>query len=161
MPVRIMPILFLIVPILEIAVFILVGQQIGLGWTLLLILLTAIAGTFLLRQQGFGVLNRIRDDVNAGRMPAAAMADGVLILVAGILLVTPGFVTDALGLLLFLPPFRAWIWRVVAPMFFSHLSGSWARWPGAGDNGGSASFTVIELGPNPPEDGDRGPGSGI
>lgn len=159
MPVRIMPILFLVVPILEIAVFILVGQQIGLGWTLLLILVTAIAGTMLLRQQGFGVLNRIRDDVNAGRMPAEAMADGVLILVAGILLLTPGFVTDALGLLLFVPAFRAWVWRVLAPMFFARLSGSWARWPGAGDEGGGASFTVIELGVNPPGDGDRGPGN--
>ncbi len=161
MPVRIMPILFLTVPILEIAVFILVGQQIGLGWTLLLILATAIAGTMLLRQQGFGVLNRIRDDVNAGRMPAEAMAHGVLILVAGILLLTPGFVTDALGLLLFLPPFRAWVWRVVAPMFFARLSGSWARWPGAGDDGGGAGFTVIDLGPNPPDDGDRRPGPGV
>ncbi len=153
MPVRIMPILFLVVPILEIAVFILVGGQIGVGWTLLLVLATAIAGTMLLRQQGFGVLNRIRDDVNAGRMPAAALADGVMILVAGILLLTPGFVTDALGLLLFFPPFRHWVWRVLAPMFFARLSGSWARWPGAGDNG-AAGFTVIELGTNPAGDGD-------
>jgi UPF0716 protein FxsA len=155
MPVRIMPILLLVVPIVEIAVFILVGGQIGLGWTLLLILVTAIAGTMLLRQQGFGVLNQIRDDVNAGRVPAAALAHGVLILVAGILLLTPGFVTDALGLLLFVPGFRDWVWRVVAPRFFAHLSGSWSRWPGAGDDGG-AGYTVIELGTNPPGDGDGG-----
>ena len=124
MPIRIMPILFLVVPILEIAVFILVGQQIGLGWTLLAILVTAILGSILLRQQGLGVLEQIRNDVNAGRMPAEALAHGALIIVAGILLITPGFVTDAIGFLLFVPGFRRWVWRVVAPLFFARLSGS-------------------------------------
>lgn len=152
MPFRIMPLILLIVPIVEIAVFILVGQQIGVGWTILGILLTAIIGTMLLRSQGFGVLNQIRDDVNAGRVPAAAMAHGVLIVVAGVLLLTPGFVTDALGFLLFVPAFRSWIWRAVAPQFFNHLSGSWSRWPGA--NGDTATYTVIEISP----DGDDRPG---
>ena len=153
MPVRIMPILLLVVPILEIAVFILVGGEIGIGWTLLLVLLTAILGTFLLRQQGFGVLEQIREDVNAGRVPAAAMAHGVLIIVAGVLLLTPGFVTDALGFLLFVPSVRAWVWRVLAPLFFARLSGRWARWPGAPDgNGASAYYASFELGSETPSD---------
>ena len=147
MPVRIMPILLLVVPILEIAVFILVGGEIGVGWTVLLVLLTAILGTFLLRQQGFGVLEQIREDVNAGRVPAAAMAHGVLIIVAGVLLLTPGFVTDALGFLLFVPGVRRWVWRVIAPIFFARLSGRWSQWPGAaGGADGSAYFATVELG---------------
>jgi UPF0716 protein FxsA len=158
MPVRILPIIFLVVPILEIAVFILIGQQIGLGWTLLLILVTAIIGVYLLRQQGFGVLAQIREDVNAGRLPAQAMAHGVLILVAGLLLLTPGFVTDTLGFLLFVPSIRDWVWRVVAPDFFSRLSGSWARWPGSYD-GGTTYHAVIDIevdeADRPPDPGSR------
>jgi UPF0716 protein FxsA len=149
MPVRIMPLLFLLVPIVEIAVFIVVGGRIGLWPTLLLIVVTAIIGTMLLRQQGFGVLAQIRDDVNAGRVPAAAMAHGVMIIVAGVLLLTPGFVTDALGFLLFVPVFRDWVWRTIAPRFFDHLSGSWSRWPGS--EGGGGFSTVIELGSTPPD----------
>ena len=156
MPVRIMPIIFLIVPILEIAVFVLVGQQIGLGLTLLLILVTAIIGVYLLRRQGFELLEQIREDVNAGRVPAAAMAHGVLVLVAGVLLLTPGFVTDSIGFLLFVPGVRNWVWRVVAPMFFSRLSGSWSRWPGSIDGGAGGSPTrdgsVIDLTADPKSD---------
>ncbi len=156
MPVRIIPILFLVVPIVEIAVFILVGQQIGLGLTLALILATAVIGIILLRQQGFNVLERLREDVNAGRVPAAAMADGVLVLVAGILLLTPGFVTDAIGFLLFVPAVRDWVWRVIAPMFLARLSGRWSRWPGSYD-GGTTYRTVIDIraeGPDDPGDSD-------
>jgi UPF0716 protein FxsA len=158
MPVRILPIIFLVVPILEIAVFILVGQQIGLGWTLILILVTAIIGAYLMRQQGFGVLAQIREDVNAGRVPAQAMAHGVLILMAGLLLLTPGFVTDALGFLLFIPAVRDWVWQVVAPIFFARLSGNWARWPGSYD-GGTTYHSVIDLkadeADDPPDPGSR------
>ena len=157
MPIRIMPIIFLVVPIIEISVFIVVGGQIGVGFTILLILLTAVIGTLLLRQQGFGILARIRDDVNAGRVPAAAMAHGVLIIVAGVLLLTPGFVTDGLGFLIFVPRFRDWVWRAVAPGFFAHLSGSWSRWPGAGDD--SAGYhPVIDGSTAPPADAKPGPG---
>ena len=156
MPVRIIPILFLVVPIVEIAAFILVGQQIGLGLTLALVLVTAVIGIILLRQQGFHILERLREDVNAGRTPAATMAHGALVLVAGILLLTPGFVTDAIGFLLFVPAVRNWVWRVIAPMFLSRLSGSWSRWPGSYD-GGTTYRSVIDIraeGPDHP--GDRG-----
>jgi UPF0716 protein FxsA len=124
--------------------------------TLALVLVTAVIGVILLRQQGFQILERVREDVNAGRTPAPAMADGVLVLVAGILLLTPGFVTDAIGLLLFVPAIRDWIWRVVAPMFFARLSGSWSRWPGSYD-GGTTYRTVIDIRAEGPDDpGDSG-----
>ena len=155
MPVRILPIILIVVPVLEIAVFILVGGQIGLGWTLLLVLATAVLGASLLRRQGFAVLEQIREDVNAGIVPAAAMAHGVLIIVAGVLLLTPGFVTDALGFTLFVPQIRDWVWRSLAPMFFARLSGRWSRWPGANDGNEDTNATTVEIGPNAePGDGD-------
>ncbi|MHA1560045.1 MAG: FxsA family protein [Alphaproteobacteria bacterium] len=154
MPVRILPIILLVVPVLEIAVFILVGGQIGLGWTLLLILATAVLGTMLLRRQGFAVLERMREDVNLGRVPAAAMAHGVLIIVAGVLLLTPGFVTDALGFMLFVPQLRVWVWQILAPIFFARLSGRWSRWPGANGQRPDTSHTTAEIGSNDATDGD-------
>jgi UPF0716 protein FxsA len=160
MPVRILPIILMVVPVIEIAVFILVGGQIGLGWTALLILVTAVLGAMLLRRQGFAVLEQIREDVNAGRVPAAAMAHGVLIIVAGVLLLTPGFVTDTLGFMLFVPQLREWVWRTVAPLFFTRLSGRWSRWPGTNGSGQGASYAAADLGSNDAQDdddpGDRG-----
>ncbi len=95
------------VPILEIAVFIEAGGLIGIWPTLGVVVLTAIAGTALLRHQGLSTLGRFRANLDAGRLPVAEVFDGLCLLVAGALLLTPGFVTDAVGLLLFAPPFRA------------------------------------------------------
>jgi UPF0716 protein FxsA len=103
----------LAIPLAEIAVFILVGGAIGLWPTLGLVLVTAIVGTMLLRSQGFAVVGRIRAEVADGMVPAEALGHGVLILIAGALLLTPGFVTDTLGLLLFVPGIRRLIWRAV------------------------------------------------
>lgn len=154
MPFRIMPFLLLVVPIVEIAVFIVVGQQIGVGLTILLIIATAIIGAMQFRRQGFSVMSRIREDVNAGRVPAAAMAHGVFIIVAGVLLLTPGFVTDAIGFTLFVPAVREWAWRTVAPGFFANLSGSWSRWPGTGEEGRPYDSTIeLSVGDTPPQSG--------
>lgn len=98
--------LFLSVPVIEIAVFIQVGGEIGLGPTIGIVILTAIFGTWLLRQQGLSVLFRIRENLEANRVPIQELFDGVCLVVAGALLLTPGFVTDALGFFLFVPPFR-------------------------------------------------------
>jgi len=94
------------VPVIEIAVFIKAGEIIGLGWTLAVIVLTAIAGTTLLRWQGLGVLARAQAALDRGEMPVAEVFDGLCLLLAGIVLLTPGFVTDAIGILLFIPPLR-------------------------------------------------------
>ena len=98
---------FIVVPMVEIAVLVKVGGVIGLGPTLALVVATAIAGTALLRHQGLGVLRRLRDGIAAGELPVAEVFDGACLLLAGALLLTPGFVTDALGLALFVPWVRA------------------------------------------------------
>lgn len=101
--------LMIVVPIVEIAVFIQVGGWIGLWPTLATVILTAMVGTALLRQQGFATLMRARENLAAGRFPVAEVFDGLCLVVAGALLLTPGFVTDTVGLLLFIPPIRAFL----------------------------------------------------
>lgn len=105
-----MPLLFLaafiLVPLIEIAVFIQVGGVLGLWPTLGLVVLTAILGTWQLRRQGLATLERARSQVDRGVMPARELFDGVCLLLAGALLLTPGFVTDTLGGLLFVPALR-------------------------------------------------------
>ncbi len=108
------PFLLLIVPILEIAVFIMIGGQIGVIATLAMILVTAVLGSILLRVQGFAVLQSIQSKTAAGDVPGRELVNGVMILVAGVLLLTPGFVTDSLGFLLFFPPFRHFLWTHIA-----------------------------------------------
>ncbi|MBZ8133535.1 FxsA family protein [Afifella sp. IM 167] len=98
--------LLLAIPLVEVAVFVLVGQYIGLAATLLLVLLTAVIGTVLLRHQGLRTIMRIRTDLEQNRMPGRSMADGAMIAAAGLLLLTPGFVTDTIGFLLFVPSVR-------------------------------------------------------
>ena len=105
--------LFIVIPVAEIAVFILIGGIIGVLPTLAIILLTAVIGSGLLRRQGTQVLRRIRAELDAGRIPGSELGHGAMILVAGVLLLTPGFVTDTLGFLLFVPSVRRAIWRFV------------------------------------------------
>lgn len=105
------PVFILALPIIEIAVLILVGGKIGVLWTLALLLASTIAGLLLLRVQGFGAINRIRSEFAAGRDPGRDMAHGAMIMLAGVLLLIPGFVTDVIGLLLFIPPVRDIAWR--------------------------------------------------
>lgn len=114
LPTGLIPFLFLAVPLSEIAVFVMVGSQIGVLPTIGLVLLTAITGTILLRFQGFAIVSRIRAEMEAGRMPGRDLASGFMVLAAGILLLTPGFLTDTLGLLLFIPPVRDAIWSFLA-----------------------------------------------
>ncbi len=113
----IIPFLLLFIPILEIVVFILVGGQIGIIATLAMILFTAILGSILLRVQGFSIINQIRQKTERGELPGREMGNGAMIMVAGVLLLTPGFVTDTLGFLLFVPPLRDVIWSTLASKF--------------------------------------------
>lgn len=100
---------FIVVPIVEIAVFIQVGEQIGVWSTIGVVVLTAIIGTAMLRQQGLSVLFRIQENLQANRIPVQELFDGVCLVIAGALLLTPGFVTDTVGFLLFVPPYRHWL----------------------------------------------------
>ncbi len=106
--------LFLLVPLIEIGVFIEVGGLIGLLPTLGLILLTAVLGTWQLRAQGLSTLARARQQMEQGQLPAQELYDGFCLIIAGALLLTPGFVTDAVGFALFVPAFRRLLRRVVA-----------------------------------------------
>jgi len=98
--------LFIGIPILEISVFISVGEAIGLWPTLATVLITAIIGTALLRSQGLATLYRAQEHLKEGRFPMEEVFDGLCLIVAGAFLLTPGFVTDGVGFLLFFPPFR-------------------------------------------------------
>jgi UPF0716 protein FxsA len=99
--------IFLVVPIAELAVILQVGQLIGPWYTIVLLLAVSAAGAWLVKREGLGVVRRFRRQLDAGALPGKELADGVLILFAGALLLTPGFLTDCVGLLLLLPPVRA------------------------------------------------------
>jgi len=101
-------------PLTEIAVFIQVGGILGLWPTLAVVVLTAVAGTALLRRQGLATLQRAQQNVANGELPGAEIFDAVCLLVAGALLLTPGFVTDGVGALLLVPPLRAALRRGLA-----------------------------------------------
>ena len=109
--------LFIVLPALELALLLEVGSRIGTLTTLGLIALTGVIGASLARWQGFSVLRRLQSEAAQGRLPAGPIADGVLILVAGALLITPGLLTDAFGFALLVPAFRELIkltvWRRV------------------------------------------------
>lgn len=110
------PILFfiLLLPLIEIGLFIVIGQTIGLWPTLLGIVLTGIAGALVLRWQGMGVLHQMRTRFAQGELPARQMGDAVLIGLGGVLLILPGYLTDLIGIVLLLPPTRALIYRLLA-----------------------------------------------
>jgi UPF0716 protein FxsA len=105
--------LFIVVPILELWVIIEVGGLIGILPTLALLLAMSILGATLLRHQGRGAWQRFNLAIAQRRFPGREVADGLMITIGGVLLLTPGFITDALGLLLLLPPSRAIARRLV------------------------------------------------
>lgn len=109
--------LFIGVPLIEIALFIQVGGQLGVFNTVALVVLTAIIGVALLRWQGLETLTRARARMERGQMPAREMAEGLMLLVAGALLLTPGFFTDALGFLLLIPHLRYGLFAWLGPRF--------------------------------------------
>ncbi|MDQ0318217.1 UPF0716 protein FxsA [Pararhizobium capsulatum DSM 1112] len=113
MRILIAPSLFLVLPFAEIATFVLVGNEIGVGMTLMLVLASMVAGIVLLRFQGLGTLRRLQQATAGGGDPGRELVHGVMIVVAGILLILPGFLSDIVGILLFLPPVRDLAWKVM------------------------------------------------
>jgi UPF0716 protein FxsA len=105
--------LFTVLPIVELAILIRIGEATHWWVPIALVIFTGIAGAVLARWQGLRVYQRIREDTRAGRMPADALVDGFLILLAGILLVTPGVLTDLFGIAFLIPPVRALVKRGV------------------------------------------------
>jgi UPF0716 protein FxsA len=112
--------LFTVVPIAELALLIRVGQYIGVGSTLLIVIFTGVTGAYLAKMQGLITLRRIQQDVNQGIMPTDKLFDGVLILCSGILLLTPGFITDIIGFMGLVPLtrnlFKRWLKRKIEDM---------------------------------------------
>ena len=145
MPLTLLPFLLLIVPILEIVVFVVVGGEIGVLWTIGLVLLTAVLGSILLRIEGIRTFVQIRNKMNAGQVPGEELAKGAMILVAGVLLLTPGFITDSIGFALFVPFVRKLIWiflaeRIIVKNFNGHQSSDHY-------NNGNKNSDVVDLDP--------------
>lgn len=123
-----LPIFLLLLPMAEIAGFILVGRWIGLWPTLLLVVLTTVAGSVLLRIQGLGALRRLGK--NEGAEAGRQIVHGALIVVAGILLIIPGFITGLMGILLFIPAIRDLAWKHFKKriVVFSNMGGLGPDW---------------------------------
>jgi UPF0716 protein FxsA len=155
--IRLAPILlaaFILVPLAEIAVLIQVGSWLGLLPTLALIVLTAVIGTTLLRRQGFAVLTRAQRQLEQGVMPVAEVFEGLCLLVGGVLLLTPGFITDSCGALLLLPAVRAFLYRRLGGFLEQQVRAPGAP-PGAGPRGEGppvldGEFKEVDPGDLPP-----------
>lgn len=136
---------FVAVPMIEIALFIQVGGVIGLGWTLLVVLATALLGSYLVRSQGAQAMARIRNSFNELNDPTQPLAEGAMILFSGALLLTPGFFTDFVGFALLMPPVRravfTWARSKVQVQGFSMGS---QMHPGGHDAHRPASSDVID-----------------
>jgi len=102
-------VIFIGVPFAEIYVLLQVGHVIGIFNTLGLLVLVSLVGAWLAKREGLGVLRRMQDTVRAGRVPGVELIDGFLVFLAAALMITPGFLTDVVGILLLLPPVRAGI----------------------------------------------------
>ena len=148
--------IFIMVPIIEIGLFIQVGGWIGLWPTLALVLAMAFLGFWLLRHQGLRALGELQRSAQELRDPTAPIAHGAMILFAGLLLLTPGFFTDIIGLLLLIPPVRTAAIRILARRMMIFNGAGFAPGIGAGtqtpDDIVDAEYTDVS-----PRDGIRGP----
>jgi UPF0716 protein FxsA len=135
---------FIGVPLVEIWVLIQVGQVIGPWWTILLLVLDSILGTWLIRREGGKAWRALTVALESGRMPARELADGALILVGGTLMLTPGFVTDALGILLILPFTRPVARRLLTQVVTRRLLAGHTSRPGPGPGGPVVRGEVVE-----------------
>jgi UPF0716 protein FxsA len=127
-------ILFVIVPIAELAVIIQVGEAIGIWWTIALLVADSVLGSWLMRSQGRTAWRRFNEATAAGRIPARETLDGVLVIFGGALLITPGFISDILGAILLVPPTRA----LIRSLFVRRLAGRMV----ASVAGGPATWTA-------------------
>ena len=111
-PVLIFLLLFVGVPLTELYFLIKVGSQIGAFPTIFLTIFTALLGGWMVRLQGFSTLLRVREAMERGEMPAIEMLEGAILLICGILLLLPGFITDVVGFIFLIPPVRRWLLTV-------------------------------------------------
>ncbi|CAN5177187.1 hypothetical protein BH09ACT12_BH09ACT12_06150 [soil metagenome] len=145
---------FVVVPIVEIYVLIQVGQVIGAGWTIVLLILDSAIGSWLIKREGGRAFRALRTALESGRMPANELADGALILIGGTLMLSPGFVLDILGVFLILPWTRPLFRGVLARIVTRRLTmvgpmgprpaGRNARRPGEGSDGPVVRGEVVD-----------------
>ncbi|MFL6001835.1 MAG: FxsA family protein [Nocardioides sp.] len=135
---------FIVVPLVEIYVLIQVGQVIGPWWTILLLILDSLFGTWLIRREGGRAWLALRVALESGSMPARELADGALILVGGTLMLTPGFVTDAFGILLILPFTRPAARRMLTQLVSRRLLAGYTTRPGPGPGGPVVRGEVVD-----------------
>jgi UPF0716 protein FxsA len=136
--------LFILVPIIEIWLMIDIGSVIGAGWTVLAIISTAIIGASLVRYQGIGIYSRLNQTVQRGEIPAMEMIEGLTLLISGALLLTPGFITDALGFLILIPPLRRWFALNMLKRFFIVPGAPGKPGQGPDEHDKSIEVTTIE-----------------
>jgi UPF0716 protein FxsA len=145
-------VLFIVVPIAELAVIIQVGSLIGVWWTIALLIVDSVLGAMLMRSQGRAAWRRFNDAVRSGRVPAREVADGVLVIFGGALLLTPGFLSDILGALFLLPPTRALIRRVFLRRAMSRITVTMAGAampPRGSSRSDDVEGTAVDVDPRP------------
>ncbi len=141
---------FIAVPLIEIALFIQVGGAIGLWPTLLIVVLTAVLGTFLVRQQGALALRQLKERLNRLDDPTEELAHGAMILFSGALLLTPGFFTDALGFALLIPAVRVAAFQAIRSRIHVQSFGTPPHGPGPSRRGsGIIDAEYEEIDPEP------------
>ena len=145
-------ILFIVVPIAELAVLIQVGQLIGVWWTIALLIVDAVLGSWLLRSQGRLAWRRFVAAMNEGRVPHREAVDGVLVIFGGALLLCPGFITDVIGLLFLFPPTRIVLRRLLVRRGALKLVGAMPGVPSPASNGRRPTDiegTAVDIDPPP------------
>jgi UPF0716 protein FxsA len=137
-------IIFIILPIIEISIFIQVGGFVGIFNTILIIFLTAAVGVYFVRQQGFRTFQKIAVELQNQQIPVQGMFDGLVILIAGILLVTPGFLTDIIGFLGLIPQTRIFLLGIIKNLFLQRYSNAHKQYKKDMDETIDGDFIEIE-----------------
>ena len=146
----ILAILFLVVPIVEIYLIIQVGSALGVTETIGLLILISVVGAWLVRHEGLGILARLQGALERGELPTNELIDGLLVLIAGVLMLTPGFFTDGVGLLFLLPPTRVIVRSLLKRRFRGMVQvgatfpgGRWVRTGGVWTDVGAVDVTDV------------------
>ena len=137
-------IIFIILPIIEISIFIQVGGFVGTFNTILIIFLTAAVGVYFVRQQGFRTFQKITIELQNQQIPVQGMFDGLVILISGILLVTPGFLTDTIGFLGLIPQTRVFLLGIIKNLFLQRYSNAHKQYKKDMDETIDGDFIEIE-----------------
>ncbi|WBF67515.1 FxsA family protein [Desulfovibrio subterraneus] len=146
--------LFTLIPIMELYTLVEVGSVIGVGSTILIVILTGVIGAWLARMEGFNTMLKVRESLAQGKVPADEMVEGLLILVAGLLLLTPGFITDCMGIVLLAPFTRKPFARMLRKQFNESVKVQGAGSFGSANSAGFTYYTWHSSG------GRKAPGDG-